>query len=685
VHRDIKPGNLLLTKDGTVKILDMGLARLKENELGDATPAEQHQLTQSGQIMGTVDYMAPEQAEDTRTADHRADVYSLGCTFYRLLTGESLYAGDTVLKKLLAHRGGEIPSLRAKRADVPAAVEAVFAKMVAKHPVDRQQSMLEVIDELQAAMSPSAPPQRRVRDESSSDHALTNFFAEIGGSKPAAAPVSVAAIARGEETLQRASGREDTGADKQPPKTAQTASAASRRRQGLPVVPLVVAGAALSLLLLFGAGGLLLWLTSERETPVAAAGDPPPDDPPQDRVQVSPAAPLPALRMPGVAPPAEPPPVLLPNGWAIGPPVNLGSVVNSNQSEGGCSISPDGLTLVFHSGRLGGKGAADIWLCTRPSTFDDFGEPLPLESVNSDQGDFEPSLSADGLNLAFATNRAIPRDQQSNGATELWIATRARVGDAFDAPRPIAAVNQIIVANGRTNAHRPHLSPDGLSLVFTIHNRGFYICRRNSVDEPFGEAQHLAFSSTEREAWLSPDGKLLISSSYGRSGGRGQMDLWMWLRDGEGSQFGPPAHLGLTVNTLVHDGSPSVSLAAQTLVFTSNRDGGHGTHDIYAAPIIFAQQEREIAQWWLDRGCSIAYREYHSGHKQITVPPGQPLPDFPFQINRINIDSKLRFNRSQVEQLKVCRNFQQIYARDINRNGVDWAGLAELQSLTTLE
>jgi serine/threonine protein kinase len=127
VHCDIKPGNLLLDTTSTVNVLDMGLASLTSAE-------DQDQLTGVGQIMGTVDFMAPEQARNTKEADARADIYSLGMTLWYLLTGQAAYGGNSPTAKLLAHQSDPVPSLIRARRDVSEALDAVFSRMVAKRP-----------------------------------------------------------------------------------------------------------------------------------------------------------------------------------------------------------------------------------------------------------------------------------------------------------------------------------------------------------------------------------------------------------------------------------------------------------------------------------------------------------------------------------------------------------------------
>ena len=200
VHRDIKPANLLLDKKGTVKILDMGLARL--GEPGES--GESESLTSTGQVMGTYDYMAPEQAEDSHSIDHRADVYSLGCTLYRLLTGERPYKGDRAIQILYAHREHPIPSLCEARPDVRAQLDAVFQKMLAKRPEDRYQSMTEVIGALETCVAVES--RQPVPPPPPSDHALTSFLKHLA-EEEAGPPQKPSHPQVGEETVESRGGQ----------------------------------------------------------------------------------------------------------------------------------------------------------------------------------------------------------------------------------------------------------------------------------------------------------------------------------------------------------------------------------------------------------------------------------------------------------------------------------------------
>jgi serine/threonine protein kinase len=144
IHRDIKPNNLLLDQQGIVKILDMGLVRF-ESTVGGGDGTEMRSLTISGQKLGTVDYMAPEQARNAKDADRRSDIYSLGCTLHYVLTGQPIYTGATEMQRILAHRTFPVPSLKPIRADVPDSLDAAFQRICAKRPDDRFQTMTEVI------------------------------------------------------------------------------------------------------------------------------------------------------------------------------------------------------------------------------------------------------------------------------------------------------------------------------------------------------------------------------------------------------------------------------------------------------------------------------------------------------------------------------------------------------------
>jgi len=142
VHRDIKPSNIIIAEGGRAKLVDMGLARLHQVRSAD------EDLTASGVTLGTFDYISPEQARDPRSADVRSDIYSLGCTFYYMLTAQPPFPDGTVLQKLLQHQGDEAPDPRTLRPDLPEAVSTIVGKMLAKEPRKRYQDPSEVVAEL---------------------------------------------------------------------------------------------------------------------------------------------------------------------------------------------------------------------------------------------------------------------------------------------------------------------------------------------------------------------------------------------------------------------------------------------------------------------------------------------------------------------------------------------------------
>jgi len=166
VHRDVKPSNLMVTPQGVVKLLDLGLARCQfDPELGD-------EVTGTGMAMGTVDYMAPEQIADSRSVDIRADIYSLGCTLYKLLSGRTPFSGPkykTAGQKMAAHLRDPVPPIGQFRAEVPPEVVRLVERMLAKDPAGRFSRPAEVADAIGplAATSDLAALVGRARPEAS--------------------------------------------------------------------------------------------------------------------------------------------------------------------------------------------------------------------------------------------------------------------------------------------------------------------------------------------------------------------------------------------------------------------------------------------------------------------------------------------------------------------------------------
>jgi serine/threonine-protein kinase len=165
VHRDIKPANLMLTKKGQIKVLDFGLARLAahdptetERSVSEAGGKSSGGLTLAGTILGTPDYIAPEQAEESRAVDIRADIYSLGCTLYFLLTGQPPYPQGSVTEKLESHIVSRPRPVSELRPELPGEVVRILDRMLARDPADRFQSPAEVVQAM-TPWSKAQPPK----------------------------------------------------------------------------------------------------------------------------------------------------------------------------------------------------------------------------------------------------------------------------------------------------------------------------------------------------------------------------------------------------------------------------------------------------------------------------------------------------------------------------------------------
>ncbi len=285
VHRDIKPANLLLTaQNPTVKILDMGLARL--HQAGEQTAGD---LTKEGAVMGTPDYMAPEQARESHTVDIRADLYSLGCTLFYLLTGQPPFPGGTLGQKICKHQLEPPPALEERRPGLPPALGALLRRLLAKKPEERYQTPAEVVLALEPFCWATPPRAIPVAAPKGTTAPLAVVVAGLDADATVAAPlaVPVPAVGRlsppeapqpGEETLP------PEGGDSLPavPVAATPAGKAAHRRWRI----LALAGGGLLGLL------LAVWLWPRGRAPQPQSGPPrsplerldPDLLPPQDRL-----------------------------------------------------------------------------------------------------------------------------------------------------------------------------------------------------------------------------------------------------------------------------------------------------------------------------------------------------------------------------------------------------------------
>ena len=295
IHRDVKPANLLLTAEGTVKVTDLGLALQVEDE--------DERVTRDGTTVGTVDYMAPEQARDSRATSIRSDLYSLGCTFYYLLAGAAPFAGGDVGSKLRRHALEAPPDIRAVRPDVPPALARLIQRMMAKSPnarfADYEQLIRALADIPAAETDADGDPQLVPLDDE--DPSSSSFMGPGGSSVARAATVEIKA-ASGGSRLEPGGSRTGPDGSRVPPQVPRAQPAPPHAAQApmlreilddeppAPLPPPIMAkrrgrepateeyiGRGLLLGLAIALAGLGLYYAASTLTPRSAARPPEPD------------------------------------------------------------------------------------------------------------------------------------------------------------------------------------------------------------------------------------------------------------------------------------------------------------------------------------------------------------------------------------------------------------------------
>ncbi len=272
--------------------------------------------------------------------------------------------------------------------------------------------------------------------------------------------------------------------------------------------------------------------------------------------------------------------------FTFGTVTNLGPVVNSSAFDGGLIISADGLELYFTSNRPGGSGNFDIWVATRETIQDPWSEPVNLgPTVNSSYWDCNNGISADGLSLYIFSNRP-----GGSGALDIWVTTRSSISEPWGEP-----VNLGPTVNSSADDGGPYISADGLSLFFESNRSGgyggndIYVSTRATIDDDWEQPVNLG-PTVNSSVWdwfpsLSADGLSLFFTSV-RSGGSGGDDIWVATRETTDDPWGEPVNLGPAVNSSAAETCPNISADGSILSFHSNRPGGSGDVDMWQVKIL---------------------------------------------------------------------------------------------------
>ena len=272
-------------------------------------------------------------------------------------------------------------------------------------------------------------------------------------------------------------------------------------------------------------------------------------------------------------------------GFTFGTPVEIPNV-NSTTADAFPNISASGLELIFTSDWPNGDDEGDLWVTTRETIEDNWDVPVLLENVNSSADESCSSLSADGLSLFFSSFMGTPRPS-GHGQLDIWVTTRATASDPWGQPENLGP--PVNTSNGEVC---PFIWNDGRTLLFSSDRPGgagiwdLWMTTRETKSDEWDTPvplENVNSSGNDLAPAMSPDGLLL----FFERGTSSDADMWMASRKSAEEPFGFPEKVPEPINYLSHiDSSPNFAADGSTLYFCSDRPGGFGDYDLWQAPII---------------------------------------------------------------------------------------------------